>query len=166
MPVFRWKGYDGKGKQVQGVRDSESPRTLRQALKREGIMLSDVSEAQVGVGKSKKKASDSQLDTVGQGLFVGLLVALRLGFVAQAFAEYRRTAKPMEIAVLTRQLGTLLRAGVQLSESLAALIEQALVEPKVRRATRPTRASKERRLETKKVRSGTKAGRGRVRFDD
>ena len=49
---------------------------------------------------------------------------------------------------------------------LAALIEQALVEPKVRRATRPTRASKERRLETKKVRSGTKAGRGRVRFDD
>ncbi len=125
MPVFRWKGYDGKGKQVQGVRDSESPRTLRQALKREGIMLSDVSEAQVGVGKSKKKASDSQLDTVGQGLFVGLLVALRLGFVAQAFAEYRRTAKPMEIAVLTRQLGTLLRAGVQLSESLAALIEQA-----------------------------------------
>ena len=125
MPVFRWKGYDGKGKQVQGVRDSESPRTLRQALKREGIMLSDVSEAQVGVGKSKKKASDSQLDTVGQGLFVGLLVALRLGFVAQAFAEYRRPAKPMEIAVLTRQLGTLLRAGVQLSESLAALIEQA-----------------------------------------
>jgi type II secretory pathway component PulF len=31
----------------------------------------------------------------------------------------------MEVAVLTRQLGTLLRAGVQLSESLAALIEQA-----------------------------------------
>ena len=49
---------------------------------------------------------------------------------------------------------------------LAALIEQALVEPKVRRATRPTRASKERRLEGKKVRAGTKAGLGRVRFDD
>ena len=49
---------------------------------------------------------------------------------------------------------------------LAALVEQALVEPKVRRATRPTRASKERRLESKKVRSGTKAGRGRVRHDD
>ncbi len=49
---------------------------------------------------------------------------------------------------------------------LAELVAQALVEPKVRRATRPTRASKERRLEGKKVRSGTKAGRGRVRFDD
>jgi ribosome-associated protein len=49
---------------------------------------------------------------------------------------------------------------------LAALIEKALVEPKVRRATRPTRASKERRLEGKVRRSGTKAGRGKVRFDD
>jgi ribosome-associated protein len=42
----------------------------------------------------------------------------------------------------------------------------ALVEPKVRRATRPTRASKERRLESKKARAGTKTGRGRVRLDD
>lgn len=125
MPVFRWKGYDGKGKQVQGVRDADSPRTLRQALRRDGILLTDVSESQVAVGKSKNRSSDSQLDTVGKGLLVTLLVALRLGFVAEALSEYRRTAKPMEIAVLTRQLGTLLRAGVQLSESLAALIEQA-----------------------------------------
>ena len=49
---------------------------------------------------------------------------------------------------------------------LAELVEQALVEPKIRRPTRPTRASKERRIEGKKARSGTKAGRGRVRFDD
>ena len=49
---------------------------------------------------------------------------------------------------------------------LAALISRALIEPKVRRATRPTRASKERRLESKSRRSGTKAGRSRVRFDD
>lgn len=49
---------------------------------------------------------------------------------------------------------------------LAALIEAALVEPKVRRPTRPTRASRERRLEGKSHRAGTKAGRGRVRFDD
>jgi ribosome-associated protein len=49
---------------------------------------------------------------------------------------------------------------------LAALIDAALVEPKLRRATRPTRASKERRLESKARRSGTKSGRGRVRSDD
>jgi ribosome-associated protein len=40
------------------------------------------------------------------------------------------------------------------------------VEPKVRRATRPTLASKKRRIEGKVRRSGTKAQRGKVRFDD
>jgi ribosome-associated protein len=49
---------------------------------------------------------------------------------------------------------------------LAALIEEALVEPKLRRATRPTLASKRRRIEGKLRRSGTKAQRGRIRFDD
>ena len=49
---------------------------------------------------------------------------------------------------------------------LAALIGEALIEPKVRRPTRPTRASRVRRLEGKSRRAGTKAGRGRVRFED
>jgi ribosome-associated protein len=48
-------------------------------------------------------------------------------------------------------------------ERLAALIGAAMVEPKVRKKTRPTRASKERRIESKKRRGGTKrdrSGRG------
>lgn len=45
-------------------------------------------------------------------------------------------------------------------ERLAALIRAALIEPKIRRKTRPTRASQERRIESKKRRSGTKRGRG------
>ena len=51
-------------------------------------------------------------------------------------------------------------------ERLGDLIQRAFEEPKVRHATRPTRASKERRLEGKKVRTGTKRLRGRVRWDD
>ena len=51
-------------------------------------------------------------------------------------------------------------------ERLGDLIRRALVEPKVRHATRPTRASKERRLESKRTRQGVKRLRGRVRFDD
>lgn len=43
---------------------------------------------------------------------------------------------------------------------LSALVRAALVEPKVRRKTRPTAASRERRLESKKRRSGTKRARG------
>jgi ribosome-associated protein len=44
-------------------------------------------------------------------------------------------------------------------ERLGALIRAALVEPKLRRKTKPTRASKERRIESKKHRGATKSGR-------
>lgn len=43
---------------------------------------------------------------------------------------------------------------------LDELIEQALVQPKPRRATKPTRASKERRLQSKQQRGAVKRGRG------
>jgi ribosome-associated protein len=45
-------------------------------------------------------------------------------------------------------------------ERLAELIRTAMIEPKIRKKTRPTRASKERRIETKKRRSSTKRDRG------
>ena len=46
-------------------------------------------------------------------------------------------------------------------ERLMELIRKAAVVPKKRRPTKPTKASKERRLEAKKSRSGIKAARGR-----
>lgn len=48
---------------------------------------------------------------------------------------------------------------------LAALVEAAMVRPKKRRKTKPTKAAKERRIESKKMRSRIKAGRGRVSGD-
>jgi ribosome-associated protein len=51
-------------------------------------------------------------------------------------------------------------------ERLVAMIRQSLVEPKPRRPTKPTRASKERRLASK-VRAGqTKKLRSRLRSED
>jgi ribosome-associated protein len=53
-------------------------------------------------------------------------------------------------------------------EALARLIEmirQAEVRPKVRRPTKPTKASKERRLASKEKRSSVKSARGKPRFD-
>lgn len=47
-------------------------------------------------------------------------------------------------------------------ERLAAHLERALRRPKLRRATRPTKASKERRITRKKQRSTTKKLRGKV----
>jgi ribosome-associated protein len=44
-------------------------------------------------------------------------------------------------------------------ERLGEMIAQARIEPRVRKATKPTRASKERRLEGKQKRSDVKKGR-------
>jgi ribosome-associated protein len=49
---------------------------------------------------------------------------------------------------------------------LAELIRGALAEPKPRRVTRPTRASKERRLQNKRSRKGIKRLRGGVAWDE
>ncbi|MBC7984958.1 MAG: aminoacyl-tRNA hydrolase [Candidatus Obscuribacterales bacterium] len=51
-------------------------------------------------------------------------------------------------------------------DRLIDLVQQALVEPKVRRATKPTRASKERRLVSKEHRAGVKRQRGRIAEGD
>jgi ribosome-associated protein len=51
-------------------------------------------------------------------------------------------------------------------ERLEALVAEASIEPKIRRATRPTRASKERRLQGKVERSQVKAARSKVRQID
>jgi ribosome-associated protein len=47
-------------------------------------------------------------------------------------------------------------------ERLQVLVRQAAQRPKLRRATRPTRGSKQRRLESKKHRGAVKALRGKV----
>jgi len=49
---------------------------------------------------------------------------------------------------------------------LVELIRKALVRPKKRRATRPSKAAKEKRLTTKKIRSQVKTLRGRGPGDD
>jgi ribosome-associated protein len=45
-------------------------------------------------------------------------------------------------------------------ERLEALIRAAMIEPKIRKKTRPTKGSQERRIESKKRRGATKQGRG------
>jgi ribosome-associated protein len=50
-------------------------------------------------------------------------------------------------------------------ERLAELLRRASKRPKSRHATRPTKASKERRIEVKKRKSDVKRHRGRVKDD-
>jgi len=51
-------------------------------------------------------------------------------------------------------------------ERLLELIREAAKPPKPRRATRPTLASKKRRLDTKRKRSDVKKGRGKIHHGD
>jgi ribosome-associated protein len=51
-------------------------------------------------------------------------------------------------------------------DRLADLILRALIRPKRRRKTRPGAAAKQRRLDTKKIRSHTKRGRGKLRQEE
>ena len=48
---------------------------------------------------------------------------------------------------------------------LNELVDAALVRPEKRIKTRPSKAAKARRVDTKKARSSVKAGRGRVHLD-
>jgi ribosome-associated protein len=50
-------------------------------------------------------------------------------------------------------------------DRLIDLIRRAAIEPRLRRPTKPTRASRERRVEAKKHRAGIKLSRGRPAFD-
>ena len=51
-------------------------------------------------------------------------------------------------------------------QRLVTLVQKALEKPKTRRKTRPTLASKQKRLETKRQRSEKKRMRGRLSLDE
>ena len=113
MPVFAYKGLDNKGKPAQGVRDAESPKALRAALRKDGIFLTEMREQRAG-----KNGAAAAAQTAG---------AADRGLLQREvdFGKYFQRVKPQEVAVFTRQLATLLRAGIPLAEGLAALVDQS-----------------------------------------
>jgi ribosome-associated protein len=71
-----------------------------------------------------------------------------------------------EIVLDARQFRTQLKNRQDARQRLVELIRRAAVRPKPRKRTKPTRASKERRLDSKRQRGQTKKRRGRVRSSD
>lgn len=78
----------------------------------------------------------------------------------------RRVTDEGAVLIIARNHRTQEQNRREAFERLAELIRQALIEPKTRKATRPTRASKERRLARKVRKQQTKSLRGKVRWDD
>ena len=124
MPVFQYKGFDSKGKPVSGIKDADSPRTLRQNLRRDGILITEMKEAATPKGGAGGGATGGTGAVPAQELGGALLSLLSPATLRQWLAV-RGDANPQLIAIMTRQLASMLRAGVQLAECLTALIEQA-----------------------------------------
>ena len=103
MPVFEFKGYNDAGKAVTGVRDAENAKVLRGLLRRDGIFLTEVTAERAAAG------GQSAIGTAKNLKLMQLLVG---------------RIKTDDIAILTRQLATLLHAGIPLVEALNALIDQ------------------------------------------
>jgi len=101
VPVFAYKGVDAKGKQVSGVKDADGRRGLRASLRKEGVLVTDISEERERVVSGE--GLNREVDV--KGLF--------------------DRVRPQDVAVVTRQLATLIRAGIPLAESLSAMGEQA-----------------------------------------
>lgn len=73
----------------------------------------------------------------------------------------QRATKDGVIVIRAERFRTQERNRADARERLASLIRRAAVQPKVRKKTRPTRASVERRLQAKSRRSQVKRARGR-----
>lgn len=106
MPMYAFKGIAPTGKTVSGSRDAESPKALRQLLRKDGIHVTSFDLSKGGKAAKDHNAKKSGLarDVDFGGLFGGV--------------------KKTEIAAFTRQLATLIKSGIPLAESLGALVDQ------------------------------------------
>lgn len=94
MPVFEYKGLNQAGKNVRGTVDADNARTARAKLKKDGVFVTDIRD------KTKAQAKKS----AGRASSGSVSIA--------------------DLANLTRQLATLLKAGIPLVDSLVAVADQ------------------------------------------
>jgi len=94
VPVYAYSGLDGQGQPVRGIVNAESARAARHKLRRQGIFPTQVDE--------ERASSRASL----------------------ASWTLRRRLPTRQLATMSRQLATLVAAGLPLADSLGALSEQ------------------------------------------
>lgn len=82
----------------------------------------------------------------------------------KALAGSKMTAAG-ELVILARSFRTQEANRADARARLSELIDAALIRPERRIKTKPSKAAKAKRVDSKKARSNVKAGRGRVQFD-
>ena len=113
MPVYAYKGVTQSGKTTRGTVSADGLRAARSKMRANGVFLTEIGESQ-GAAPARAGAT-SRTGTAGP------TVASR-GFNFEIKLPTRIPA--MEMAMSTRQLATLVSAGVPLVEALGALVEQ------------------------------------------
>jgi general secretion pathway protein F len=98
MGAFEYTAVDPSGKQRRGVLEGDTPRQVRQLLRERQLLPIQVTEV---AQKEARRASS--------GGFQGL----------------RRGLSALDLAMITRQLATLVRSGLPLEEALLAIGEQS-----------------------------------------
>lgn len=100
MPGYRYTAYDLDGREQRGVLESDSPRLARAQLRDKGLFPLDVAQIEA--------ANDTNMGT---------------------FSKRRAHLATADLARVTRQLATLLGAGLTIEQTFNAIIEQAESEP-------------------------------------
>ena len=98
MPVYEYTALDAKGKTTSGIIDADGARAARQKLRASGIFPVAIKESQEAPVKKASRTFD--------------------------LSRYLTRVKPAEIAIMTRQLATLISAGFPLVSAIDALVPQ------------------------------------------
>ena len=106
MPLYAYKGIGPNGKPVSGVKDADTPKGLRQAMRRDGVLVTEVE-----ISRGAKKGA--------QGAARKSLLKREV-----SFGDLGGGVKKTDVTAFTRQLATLINAGIPLAEALGALFEQ------------------------------------------
>ncbi len=97
MAVYEYRGLDGTGRIAKGIIDADSPRLARAKLRRSGIFPTEIM-----TDRHTKKS-------VAEGVSIG---------------ELFTRVRIQDISIMTRQMATLVGAGLPIVEALNALIDQ------------------------------------------
>jgi general secretion pathway protein F len=111
VAVFRWQGIDKGGRSQKGVRDADNAKVVRALLRKDGILATSIEEDSVARTRLAREID---------------------------FRRLFERVSAQDLALLTRQLATLLHSGVPLVEALSALIEQ-VENPRLQAALTQTR---------------------------
>ncbi|MBJ20785.1 MAG: type II secretion system protein GspF [bacterium] len=104
MPVYAYKGVNQAGKPTKGTISAEGPRAARAQMRSAGVFLTELNESDGGPTEESKTRDGRR----------GLNFEIKLP----------QRIPQMDVAMSTRQLATLVSAGVPLVEALSALVQQ------------------------------------------